>query len=84
MTKDRDKVDAAWRQLQDCGVSTGQTWWHTHTHSSYEIVCLSLDEVRIVPLVTYRSRSLGYVWTRDLEAFLGKNEEGSSRFTRSP
>jgi hypothetical protein len=33
----------------------------------YEVVCLSIQEDTLVPLVTYRSLERGYFWTRTLE-----------------
>lgn len=80
--KDQTKVDAAQHTIHRSGVDEGQVWYHTKTRSLYEIVCLSVDEVRLVPLVTYRSLMKNYTWTRDLDVFLSTNENGDLRFTR--
>ena len=82
--KDPVAVDGAVHAIQTSGVQPGKVWLHTKTQSTYEVLCLSVDEVRVVALVTYKSRTLGYIWTRDLDVFLGQNEDGELRFTRVP
>lgn len=79
--KDEDVVAAAWLDIATCGVEVGQVWRHQVTDSLYDVVALSLDEARLVPLVTYRSQSKKYVWTRDLVVFLEITQHGVPRFS---
>lgn len=82
--KDETKVDEAWRVIGRSDVAAGQVWRHSKTQSRYEVIALSVDEVRLVPVVTYQSLSKPYTWTRDLDVFVGINEEGVPRFVREP
>lgn len=75
-------VERAVQRIAMCAVTPGHVWRHTKTKSHYEIVCLSIDEVRLVVLVTYRSLTKDLTWTRDLDVFLGPNEFGNQRFER--
>jgi DNA-directed RNA polymerase subunit RPC12/RpoP len=79
--KDEHSVWCALRRIDDSDVREGQQWLHTKTRSLYEIVGLSIDEARIVVLVTYRSiDDRKRRWTRDLDVFLGLNEDSQPRF----
>lgn len=78
--KDEAKVQRAADRIAMCSVTPGQVWRHNKTKSNYEIVCLSIDEARLVVLVTYRSLLRDTTWTRDLDVFLGPNEDGEQRF----
>lgn len=78
--KDERRVAAAQQRIDECDVRAGQWWWHNKAGGKYEIVCLSIDEARLVVLVTYRSMDRGTTWTRDLDVFLGMNEDGAPRF----
>jgi hypothetical protein len=78
--KDEHSVWVAQHRIDDSDVREGQQWLHTKTRSLYEIVCLSIDEARIVVLVTYRSLDRKHRWTRDLDVFLGLNEDSQPRF----
>jgi hypothetical protein len=55
----------------------------------YEVVCLSIQEDTLVPLVTYRSLERGYFWTRTLENWNAtvrdlETGKGVPRFTPVP
>jgi hypothetical protein len=84
--KDQGKLAEARRAMQVSGVEVGQMYRHNKTDSLYRIIALSIDEVRLVPLVTYGAAGVpaGYaerIWTRDLDVFTGKREDGTWRFS---
>jgi len=82
--KDPVMVDKAWAAIVSSGVRAGQLWHHNKTGSTYRVVALSVDEVRLVPVVTYEGHPNNErrSWTRDLDVFLGKREDdGTFRFT---
>jgi len=82
--KDPGKVDKAWAAIVSSGVKVGQMWRHNKTDSTYIIKELSVDEARLVAVVTYvgHPNSERRRWTRDLDVFLGKRpDDGTFRFT---
>lgn len=78
--KDEARVAAARAAIAASPVTVGSRWRHQVTDSLYVVAWLSVDEVRLVPLVTYCSETSSYCWTRDLDVFLGPNENGDQRF----
>lgn len=82
--KEPGMIDKAWDFIDVSGVRVGQIWRHNKTGTEYLIRALSIDEMRLVPVVTYEGHpdNIQRVWTRDLEVFIGKREDdGTSRFT---
>lgn len=64
------------------GPQPGERWIH-YKGGSYIILCRSISETTLEPLVTYKSEEKGYVWTRTLKNFLGMVND-SPRFERVP
>lgn len=84
--KDRGLIDRAWARIESSGVQVDQVWRHNKTSSFYRVVALSVDEVKLVPVVTYEGipDAARRSWTRDLDVFTGKREDGAPRFTLVP
>jgi hypothetical protein len=64
MTEEEWKADAQ-RALRQGPAISGK--YRHYKGGLYEVVCVSIQEDTLVPLVTYRSLERGYFWTRTLE-----------------
>lgn len=72
--KDDERVQAGLQVIEECGVRQYQRWRHVKTGRVYEVVCLSLDEETLRPVITYRAEG-SPAWTRKLEVFLIRFEQ---------
>lgn len=89
---DGDPKDAAQVALAASDIRPGDVYRH-YKGGLYVVVCLSVNEASLEPMVTYRSNAKGTIWTRTLKNFadlIFVEDEGSSqpasvvvsRFTR--
>jgi hypothetical protein len=84
MTEEELKALAQWTLREGPAIS-GK--YRHYKGGLYEVVCVSIQEDTLVPLVTYRSLERGYFWTRTLEnwnARIRENGKFVPRFTPVP
>jgi len=78
-----DKDSAQAQMLSLAYLPPDGSRWRHYKGSTYKVVCTSLDEGSLIPLVTYRSERNGTRWTRPLDVFLEIMPSlGVPRFTR--
>jgi hypothetical protein len=85
MTIDVADIDTLWRSQATSGPQAGERYRHAVTRHVYEVVCRSLSEDDLTPLVTYRDPITGTHWTRSIAEFTGHVVRGETclrRFAR--
>jgi hypothetical protein len=86
------RTEEEWKALSQDTLRQGPAISGTYRHYKgglYEVVCVSIQEDTLVPLVTYRSLERGYFWTRTLENWNAtvrdpETGKGVPRFTPAP
>lgn len=64
-----DPKDAAQAHLDSLGIRPGAIYRH-YKGGLYTVVCASLKEDTLEPMITYRSNEKGACWTRTADNFL--------------